>query len=216
MSSWPAVPCLVVLSLIVTPALNSLPSTLLAAAPASVSFLALPPLLSPCSCLLLLLLLLGLPSLPLLFSSSAPPLRALESYCWEKNAKGCGYQRDYIRGLWGSVSQNLISDLVRTSFAPRSDLVKSAASQSPARIVLERLCNGLSDEWAVCHGEVDKRICWHEVEFTVETIVMQHRSPPNSHVGSTRKFGVPFGKWWFYRHMVVNLSLPDTYETHSK
>ena len=33
----------------------------------------------------------------------------------------------------GSVSQNLISDLVRTSFAPRSDLVKIAASQNPTR-----------------------------------------------------------------------------------
>ena len=121
---------------IVTPALYSLPSTVLAAAPASVSFLALSPLLSPCSCLPLLL---GLPS-------SAPPLKALESYCWEKHAKACGYQRHYIRELWGSVSQNLISDLVRTSFAPRSDLVKKAASQNPARRVLERLCNGLSDQ----------------------------------------------------------------------
>lgn len=128
---------------IVTPALYSLPSTVLAAAPASVSFLALSPLLSPCSCLPLLL---GLPSLPLLISSSAPPLKALESYCWEKHAKACGYQRHYIRELWGSVSQNLILDLVRTSFAPRSDLVKKAASQNPARRVLERLCNGLSDQ----------------------------------------------------------------------
>ena len=68
----------------------------------------------------------------------------------------------------------------------------------------------------MCHGEVDSRICWHEVEFTVETIVLQHRSPPNLYAGSSRKFGVQFGKWWCYRHMVVNLSLSDTLETHSK
>ena len=44
--------------------------------------------------------------------------------------------KDFVRRLRGSVSQNLISDLsdlVRTSFAPRSDLVKIAASQNPAR-----------------------------------------------------------------------------------
>ena len=40
--------------------------------------------LSPCSCLQLLL---GL------VSSCAPPLKALEFYCSEKNAKACGYQR---------------------------------------------------------------------------------------------------------------------------
>ena len=44
----------------------------------------LSPFLSPCSCLQLLL---GL------VSSSAPPLKALEFYCSEKNAKACGYQR---------------------------------------------------------------------------------------------------------------------------
>ena len=44
----------------------------------------LSPLLSPCSCLQLLL---GL------VSSSAPPLKALEFYCSEKNAKARGYQR---------------------------------------------------------------------------------------------------------------------------
>ena len=31
--------------------------------------------------------------------------------------------KEYVRRLRGSVSQNLISDLVWTSFAPRSDLV---------------------------------------------------------------------------------------------
>ena len=41
--------------------------------------------------------------------------------------------KEFVRRLRGSVSQNLISDLVWTSFAPRSDLVKIAASQSPAR-----------------------------------------------------------------------------------
>ena len=35
-------------------------------------------------------------------------------------------QRDYIRELWGSVSQIWISDLVRTSFAPRSDIVNKS------------------------------------------------------------------------------------------
>ena len=84
----------------------------------------LSPLLSPCSYLQLLL---GL------VSSSAPPLKALEFYCSEKNAKACGYQRLCQETYRGSVSQNLISDLVRTSFAPRSDLVKIAASQNPAR-----------------------------------------------------------------------------------
>jgi len=39
---------------------------------------------------------------------------------------------------------HLISDLVRTAFAPRSDLgKKNAANQNPTREVLEKLCNGL-------------------------------------------------------------------------
>ena len=128
---------------IVTPALYSLPSTVLAAAPASVSFLALSPLLSPCSCLPLLL---GLPSLPLLISLLCSTAESSWVLLLGKNTKARGYQRDYVRELWGSVSQNLILDLVRTSFAPRSDLVKKAANQNPARRVLERLCNGLSDQ----------------------------------------------------------------------
>ena len=37
--------------------------------------------------------------------------------------------KEFVRRLRGSVSQNLISDLVWTSFAPRSDLVKIAASR---------------------------------------------------------------------------------------
>ena len=41
--------------------------------------------------------------------------------------------KDFVRRLRGSVSQNLILDLVRTSFGPRSHLVKIAASQNPAR-----------------------------------------------------------------------------------
>ena len=115
MSSWPAVPCLVVLSLvIVAPALHSLPSTVLSAAPASVSFLALSPLLSPCSCLPLLL---GLPSLPLLISSFAPPLKAFESYSWEKKVKACGYQRRYISLPKFDFGPR--TDLFRTSFGPR-------------------------------------------------------------------------------------------------
>ena len=40
--------------------------------------------------------------------------------------------KEFVRRLRGSVSQNLISDLVWASFAPRSDLVKIAASQNPA------------------------------------------------------------------------------------
>ena len=46
--------------------------------------------------------------------------------------------RDFVRRLRGSVSQNLILDLVRTSFAPRSDLVKIAPSQNPARRGFEK------------------------------------------------------------------------------
>ena len=42
-------------------------------------------------------------------------------------------EKEFVRRLRGSVSQNLISDLVRTSFAPRSNLVKIAASQNPAQ-----------------------------------------------------------------------------------
>ena len=44
--------------------------------------------------------------------------------------------KKFVRRLRGSVSQNLISDLVRASFTPLSDFVKIAE-------VLERLCNGL-------------------------------------------------------------------------
>ena len=41
--------------------------------------------------------------------------------------------KESVRKLRGSVSQNLISDLVRTSFVPRSDLGKIAANQNPTR-----------------------------------------------------------------------------------
>ena len=41
--------------------------------------------------------------------------------------------KESVRRLRGSVSQILISDLVRTSSAPRSNLVKIAASQNPTR-----------------------------------------------------------------------------------
>ena len=41
--------------------------------------------------------------------------------------------KEFVRRFRGSVSQNLILDLVWTSFAPRSDLVKIVASQNPAR-----------------------------------------------------------------------------------
>ena len=67
-----------------------------------VSPLPLSPLLSLSSCLQLLL---GL------VSSSAPPLKALEFYCSEKNVTACGYQRV----IW-----------FRTSFGPRSHLVRTS------------------------------------------------------------------------------------------
>ena len=51
--------------------------------------------------------------------------------------------KESVRRLRGSVSQNLISNLVPTSFAPRADLVKIAANQTQPEEVLERLCNGL-------------------------------------------------------------------------
>jgi len=41
--------------------------------------------------------------------------------------------KEFVRKLRGSISQNLISDLVRTLFAPRSDLGKIAANQNPTR-----------------------------------------------------------------------------------
>ena len=83
----------------------------------------LSPLLSLSSCLQLLL---GL------VSSSAPPLKALEFYCSERLRKHLT-TKESVRRLRGSVSQILISDLVRTSSAPRSNLVKIAASQNPTR-----------------------------------------------------------------------------------
>ena len=51
--------------------------------------------------------------------------------------------KDFVRRLRGSVSQNLISDLVRTSFAPRSDLVQLQPVKTQPGEVLERLCNDL-------------------------------------------------------------------------
>ena len=55
--------------------------------------------------------------------------------------------KEFVRRLRGPVSQNLISDLVWTSFAPRSDLVRFSLKLQPAKTqpgeVLERLCNGL-------------------------------------------------------------------------
>ena len=132
--------------------------------------------------------------------------------------------KEFVRRLRGSVSQNLISDLVWTSFAPRSDLVKIAASQNPARrgfgkalqwsaawsaaaaVVVacvaasgqgavfwaekQEICERAgscaeetksirrlpekrkSIRSAVCHGEVDERVDWHEVECIIVTIGM--------------------------------------------
>ena len=53
--------------------------------------------------------------------------------------------KEFVRKLRGPVSQNLISDLVRTSFAPRS--IRTSLKLQPVKTqpgeVLERLCNGL-------------------------------------------------------------------------
>ena len=55
--------------------------------------------------------------------------------------------KEFVRRLRGPVSQNLISDLVRTSFAPRLHLVRTSLKLQPVKTqpgeVLERLCNGL-------------------------------------------------------------------------
>ena len=47
----------------------------------------------------------------------------------------------------------------------------------------------------MCHGEVDDRVDWHEVEFFIESIEIQRRSPPSLYVGDTMKLGVPCGRW---------------------
>ena len=65
-----------------------------------------------------------------LVSSSAPPLKALEFYCSEKNAKACGWLPKSLSGDLGGQSPKI---WFWTSFAPRSDLVKIAASQNPTR-----------------------------------------------------------------------------------
>ena len=46
---------------------------------------------------------------------------------------------------------------------------------------------------AVCHGEVDERVDWHETEFITETTGLQRRSHPNLYVGNAMKLGVPCG-----------------------
>ena len=55
--------------------------------------------------------------------------------------------KDFVRRLRGSVSQNLILHLVRISFGPGSDLVRTSLKLQPVKTqpgeVLERLCNGL-------------------------------------------------------------------------
>ena len=55
--------------------------------------------------------------------------------------------KEFVRRLRGSVSQNLISDLVWTSFGPRLHLVRTSLKLQPVKTqpgeVLERLCNGL-------------------------------------------------------------------------
>ena len=76
--------------------------------------------------------------------------------------------KEFVRKLRGSISQNLISDLVWTSFAPRSDLVKIAASQNPARrgfgkalqwsAAVVVACVAASGQGAV-FGQRSKRFC---------------------------------------------------------
>ena len=36
---------------------------------------------------------------------------------------------------------------------------------------------------------------WHEVEFFIESIEIQRRSPPSLYVGDIMKLGVPCGRW---------------------
>ena len=79
--------------------------------------------------------------------------------------------KEFVRKLRGSISQNLISDLVWTSFVPRSDLVKIAASQNPARrgfgkalqwsaavVAVVVACVAASGQGAV-FGQRSKRFC---------------------------------------------------------
>ena len=147
-SSWPAALCLVVPLM----ALLSLPRTVLAfrylwlsrflrlnqPVPAQISHrrlvcqacVPLSPLCLPYSPFVSSSVSLLLPAaaawLGFLFCSTAESSWVL--LFWKRVAT-----KDFVKRLRGSVSQNLISDLVRTSFAPRSDLVKIAASQNPAR-----------------------------------------------------------------------------------
>ena len=51
---------------------------------------------------------------------------------------------------------------------------------------------------AVCHGEVDERVDWHEAEFTTDTTGLQRRSHPSLYVGNAMKLGVPCGGWSFW------------------
>ena len=90
------------------------------------------PLLALCLlfCLLALACSCCLAWFPLLLHH-APPLKAL-SFTVLKRMREHVATKEFVRRLRGSVSQNVISDLVWTSFAPRSDLVKIAASQNPA------------------------------------------------------------------------------------
>ena len=45
----------------------------------------------------------------------------------------------------------------------------------------------------MCHGEVDERVDWHEIEFMIETIGMQRRLHPSFYVGNAMKLGLPCG-----------------------
>ena len=54
--------------------------------------------------------------------------------------------KEFVNKLRGSVSQNLISDLVRTSFVPRPDLIKNCSQSKPSP---ERFWEGLA---MVCYS----------------------------------------------------------------
>ena len=64
-------------------------------------------------------------------------------YCWEKKAKACGYQRRLYQKTLGV-------SLPKFDFGPRSHLVRTLLKTQPIKTqrgkVLERLCNGLSDQ----------------------------------------------------------------------
>ena len=149
----------------------------------------LSPLLSPCSCLQLLL---GL------VSSSAPPCSTAESSWVLLFWKECA--RMWLpKSLSGDLGGQSPKMWFRTSFGPRLHLVAAwsaavvaCAAASGQGTVFGRRTKRFVKGWklygrnqkhkkitwkksirsAVCHGEVDERIDWHEAEFIIETTGM--------------------------------------------